>query len=66
MELTEREKLIIEFYEDGKIPTIIAIYDIWKKEKIKNAIRYINKLVKHRYNRISNNGNNSTWNNGNN
>lgn len=53
--LTEREKLIIEFYENGKIPTIIAIYDLWKKEKI-NGIRYAYKLARNRISKLFNNG----------
>lgn len=62
-DLTEREKLIIEYYENGKIPVIIAIYDIWKKEKLRNGIRYISKLVKHKLNKLCSNGNNSAWHN---
>lgn len=62
MELTEREKLIIKFYEDGKIPTMIAIYDILKKERKKtNAIRYISKLVRTRNNKLSYSSNSNSW-----
>ena len=54
-----REEMIIEYYENGKIPLIIKLIDEWKGRK--NEYRNNRTMDTERTNTIHDNGNNSTW-----
>lgn len=55
-----REEMIIEYYENGKIPFLIKLYDYIKENK-ENEYRNNSRMDKNRNNTILNDGNNSTW-----
>ena len=57
-DLTEREKLIIEFYEEGEIPIIYKIIEYIKG--VKNEFRSNRRMDTTRDNKLLNNDNNCT------
>lgn len=54
-----REELIVEFYENGRIPFVIKLIDFIKGEK--NEYSNNRRMDTNRNNTVSNNGNSSTW-----
>lgn len=54
-----REEMIIEYYENGRIPFLIKLLDYIKGEK--NEHRNNSRMDTIRNNTIHDNGNNSTW-----
>lgn len=54
-----REEMIIEYYENGKIPLIIRLIDEWKGRK--NEHRNNRTMDTKRTNTIYDNGDNTSW-----